>query len=51
MHQAQRGRVSVKSRPSLFKPTGMEILMFALLGAALFDALLITWLFWRGIAG
>ena len=49
LHRAQRGRAEVKSRTS-FSPTGLELLMFALLGAAVFDAVLVTWLFVRGVA-
>jgi hypothetical protein len=30
--------------------TGVEVLMFGLLGAAVLDALLVTWLFVRGVA-
>ena len=50
LHRAQRGRAEVKSRASSFSPTGLELLMFALLGAAIFDALLVTILFVRGVA-
>jgi len=49
-HRAQRGRAQVKSRPAPFNVTGLELLMFALLGAAVLDALLVTWLFVRGVA-
>ena len=50
IHRAQRGRAKVKSRPVPFNMTGLEMLMFALLGAAVLDALLVTWLFVRGVA-
>jgi hypothetical protein len=49
IHRAQRGRVRVKSRPAPFNLTGLEMLMFALLGGAVLDALLVTWLFIRGV--
>lgn len=48
--RARRGRAQVTSRPAPFNMTGVEVLMFGLLGAAVLDALLVTWLFVRGVA-
>jgi hypothetical protein len=50
IHRAQRERVRVKSRPAPLNLSGLEILMFGLLGTAVLDALLMTWLFVRGVA-
>lgn len=50
IHRAQRGRARVKSRPAPFNVTGLEVLMFGLLAAAVLDALLLTWLVVRGVA-
>jgi hypothetical protein len=47
----QRGRVRAKARHPFAMPSGFEVLMFALLGAAVLDAALVTWLFVRGVAG
>ena len=49
-HRAQRGRAQVTSRPVPFNMTGLEMLMFGLLGAAILDAVLVTWLVVRGVA-
>ena len=51
LHPAQRGRATAKPRRSFGIPSGFELLMFALMGAAVLDAALVTWLFVRGVAG
>jgi hypothetical protein len=47
----QRGRARAKARRSFALPSGFELLVFALLSAAVLDAALVTWLFVRGVAG
>ncbi len=51
LHPAQRGRARAKPRRPIGGANGFELLMFALLGAAVLDAALVTWLFVRGVAG
>jgi hypothetical protein len=51
LHPTQRGRARAKPRRSFGIPSGFELLMFALMGAAVLDAALVTWLFVRGVAG
>src|SRR5260370_14456541 len=51
LHSAQRGRARAKARRPFTLPSGFELLMFALLGAAVLDAALVTWLLVRGVAG
>jgi len=51
LHPAQRGRARAKPRRPFALPSGFELLVFALLGAAVLDAALVTWLFVRGVAG
>jgi hypothetical protein len=51
LHPAQRGRARAKARRSFGVPSGFELLMLALMGAAVLDAALVTWLFVRGVAG
>jgi hypothetical protein len=51
LHPAQRRGARAKARRSVHLPSGFELLIFALMGAAVLDAALVTWLFVRGFAG